>query len=215
MNESRGDYLKVIYEEGKDQIVTNKILTEKLKVSASSVSEMLSKLAEKGLVENIPYKGCKLTPLGFEECTELVRVHRLWEVFLMRHLKFTWREAHEDAHLLEHATTERMIDRLDEFLNYPENCPHGNHIPHKYDDTTKKNKYILLANIEIGKKVTISKVGEDGELLDYLWNLGLKIGKSIQVISKGEYEGPVVIIQDEKEISISYKAATQIYTEEI
>ena len=213
MSDSRDNYLKIIYEEADNGIVSNKVIAEKLNVSPSSVSEMLSKLSAKGLVEIIPYKGCKLTESGFELCLDLVRIHRLWEVFLIENLGYTWREAHEDAHLLEHASTDRMIERLDKFLNYPKNCPHGSVIPQKNRFELKAHTLTKLSNLNKDEKAIISKIDEDGVLLDYLWDLGIKIGKPIKIISKEAYEGSIKLIQEGKEISISYKAAKQIYTE--
>ena len=121
MNSNREDYLKVLYSEGGiDKFVSNKLLAEHLNVAPGSVSEMLTKLSKAGLTEFVAYKGSKLTEYGAEVCMKIIRRHRLWEVFLMNKLNYTWREAHEDAHLLEHISSERMIERLDEFLGYPE-----------------------------------------------------------------------------------------------
>ena len=212
MSDSRDNYLKAIYDEGEGKIVSNKTLAEKLEVAPSSISEMLSKLNSKGLIEIIPYKGCKLTTKGLEACIDIVKIHRLWEVFLIEHLGYNWREAHEDAHILEHAATPRMVERLNKFLNYPETCPHGSKIPQNNKDKSNKNNFIKLSDLEVGSLVELSKIDEEGILLDYLWGLGLKVGKEIKIISKGVYEGPITIIQDNKEYSISYKAATQIYT---
>ena len=214
MNDSRTDYLKAIYDESNEQvdkIATNKQLAVRLKVTPASISEMLVKLSELGLIETIPYKGCKLTQKGLDECIQILRKHRLWEVFLIRHLNYTWREAHDDAHLLEHATTRRMLDRLDNFLNFPQYCPHGSTIPQKEHENCDNRDLSLLSSLEVNEEAIISKVSEDGKLLDYLWNLGLKVGEKVRIISKGEYEGPILLIQNEKEISVSYKAAIQIY----
>ena len=218
MKDSRDDYLKAIYEESieqADQIATNKALAARLEVTPSSISEMVGKLSEVGLIENIPYKGCKLTEAGLDECLKIVRSHMLWEVFLMEHLKFTWREAHEDAHLLEHATTDRILERLDEFLGRPQVCPHGSNIPRKVLDNLEEDNSITLNNLEINSSAIINRIEEEGKLLDYLWNLELKIGKKIEVISKGDYEGPILLLQEGKEISVSYKAAKQIYVKQI
>ena len=224
MNDSRGNYLKAIYEECKsnpDRIATNRALAEKLNVSPASISEMISKFTELGLTENIPYKGFKLTQIGIKECVKIIRSHRLWEVFLIKCLNYTWSEAHEDAHLLEHATTERMINRLDEFLNYPEYCPHGCKIP-KLENYSKEeyesvieDALITLNMLNVNSKGIISKIIEDSKLLDYLWDLGLEIGKEVCIIAKGDYEGPITLIQDGKEFSISYKATTQIFVKSV
>ena len=211
MNDSRDNYLKAIYDEGEDIIVSNKILAEKLQVAPSSVSEMLSKLSSKGLIEIIPYKGCKLTNEGVDACIDIVRIHRLWEVFLIEYLGYNWREAHEDAHILEHAGTPRMVERLNKFLNYPKTCPHGSRIPQMNHELTNKSVLTKLSDLKTGSIGILTKIEEDGTLLDYLWSLGLKVGKDIKVLSKGIYEGPITILQDDMEYYVTYKAATQIY----
>ena len=211
MNDSRDNYLKAIYDEGEDTIISNKTLAGKLQVAPSSVSEMLAKLSSKGLIEIIPYKGCKLTDKGVDACIDIVRIHRLWEVFLIQYLGYNWREAHEDAHILEHAGTPRMVERLNKFLNYPETCPHGSRIPQDHPSLTKKGDLTKLSDLKIGSIGVLAKIDEDGALLDYLWNLGLKVGKDIKVLSKGVYEGPITILQDDMEYCVTYKASTQIY----
>lgn len=212
MTSNKEDYLKAIYEEGGlDHYVPNKLIAEKLRVAAPSVSEMLSKLQQSGLIEYRAYHGSRLTQAGLAACVHVVRSHRLWEVFLMRHLGYTWREAHEDAHLLEHIAPERMIDRLDRFLSFPKTCPHGAKIPSKITDYDNMESMMPLNSLEPGEKALLARIQEDGELLDYLATQGLQVGKEIQMISAADYEGPVTFQQEEQTITISYKAASQVY----
>lgn len=212
MNSSREDYLKIIYEEGGLKCpVPNKVISDKLKIAPGSVSEMLAKLSEKGLIEYIAYKGSKLTNDGLEVCFGLVRSHRLWEVFLMKHLNYTWREAHEDAHLLEHTASKRMVDRLDEYLGYPHVCPHGEIIPRIGETESDTHSLVVISDLEIGEEATISRIEEEGELLDYAEKIGVKIGSNIRINSKGEYEGMIEFVQDNEIIKISHKAAMKIY----
>lgn len=211
MTSNKEDYLKVIYEEGGlEQAVSNKKIAGHLGIAAASVSEMLTKLARQNLISYAPYKGSRLTAQGMASCINVIRSHRLWEVFLMRHLGYSWREAHEDAHLLEHAAPPRMVDRLDGFLNYPQTCPHGSLIPHKgevpCDIMTKR-----LTDLSQGDLATICRITEDGELLDYLERSGLQLQIPIQVLSLDDYEGPVKFRQENKTIQISYKAAKQVF----
>lgn len=213
MTSNKEDYLKAIYEEGGlEKIIPNKVISEKLGIAPASVSEMLSKLSSQGLVTYEPYKGSRLTPEGMEACVDVVRSHRLWEVFLMRYLGYTWREAHEDAHLLEHIAPARMIDRLDSFLNYPQTCPHGSLIPQK-GQTLNQVRLQRLSDLSEGDTAMVCRVVEDGRLLDYLERSGLEIHKNIQVLAIDDYEGPVTFSQEGQTISISFKAATQIYVE--
>lgn len=216
MNSNREDYLKVIYENGGlKHPVSNKIICEKLGVAPGSVSEMLSKLHKLGLVESVSRKGVMLTSEGLSICFKLIRTHRLWEVFLMRHLHYSWREAHEEAHLLEHIATDKMIDRLDLFLNFPDVCPHGEHIPRTKELLNLETELETLDKLEVDEVAVISKIDEEGELLDYLEEVGLKIGEKIIVKSKKHYEGGMVFLQNNKMIDISHKAATHIFIERI
>lgn len=213
MTSNKEDYLKVIFEEGGlDKPVPNKVIAEKLAIAAPSVSEMLAKLHQQGLIVYAAYKGSRLTAQGLATCIDVVRSHRLWEVFLMRYLGYSWREAHEDAHLLEHISPERLVDRLDTFLGYPQTCPHGALIPHKgqhIDDPRQER----LSNLSAGDVVMVCRIAEDGWLLDYLERRGLKVQEVIEMLSIDDYEGPVTFLQDGKTISISFKAATQIYVQ--
>ncbi len=213
MTSNKEDYLKVIYEEnGLERPVSNKVICEKLGIAPSSVTEMLSKLQKQGFIEYEAYKGSKLTSIGGVICIKLLRSHRLWEVFLIRYLGYSWREAHEDAHLLEHVAPERMIDRLEAFLNFPETCPHGSIIP-KNGELFENTQLVKMTDLKVGDIALLVRVEEDGDLLDYLERSGIIIGEYIKIKEKEEYEGSVEVLQKEKSIRISYKAACQIYVE--
>lgn len=213
MTSNKEDYLKVIFEEGGlEKPVPNKVISLKLGVAPASVSEMLTKLSRQGWILYEAYKGSRLTEAGFAACIDVVRSHRLWEVFLTRHLGYTWREAHEDAHLLEHAAPMRMMKRLDAFLNFPQTCPHGCTIPQtgKAPANVKLNR---LSDLSAGETARIRRVEEDGALLDYLEQSGLRVPAEIQMLSIDDYEGPVTFQQTEKTVTISFKAATKVYVE--
>ena len=216
MNSSREDYLKIIYEEGGlKNPVSNKTIAKKLNIAAASVSEMLSKLQDSQLIEYTAYKGSILTEKGLNVCFNLVRSHRLWEVFLMNHLQYTWREAHEEAHLLEHIAPKRMIDRLDAFLNFPESCPHGEHIPREGEKESEQPLLVRLSDLSIDNSAKLSRIVEDGDLLDYAERNGVKIGENIRLTAKDEYEGPLSFSQGGKTITISHKAASQIFVKRL
>ena len=213
MTSSKEDYLKAIYDAGGcERYVSNKTLAGKLGISPASVSEMLSKLQSDGLIAYRAYHGSKLTALGLSSCVDVVRNHELWEVFLIRHLGYSWWEAHEDAHLLEHVGSRRMMDRLDEFLGYPETCPHGSPIPR--DEQTLPPRPAArktLSQLNVGVTAEISYIPEDQDLLNSLEPRGLQIGKQVRIVSMDNYEGPVTFDQEGIRICISYKAAAQIY----
>ena len=213
MTSNKEDYLKAIYDAGGyDHYISNKVLVEKLGVAPASVSEMLSKLQVDGLIEYRAYHGSKLTEKGLKSCISVVRCHELWEVFLIRYLGYTWWEAHEEAHLLEHVATERMIDRLDAFLGHPTTCPHGCPIPRKEQIVPQwTGEQRAISDLSIDDTAVITRITEDQQLLDYLQPLGLKPGVTIRILFKDEYEGPISFEQEGTTIQISYKAATKIY----
>lgn len=212
MTPNKEDYLKTIYQlGGQDGLVNNKTLSEHLSIAPASVTEMLNKMAKQGLVETIPYKGCRLTVLGLQSCIDLVRSHRLWEVFLIRHLGYSWSEAHEDAHLLEHSTPERLLERLNRFLNYPQYCPHGEQIPQSDGEHPISLK--TLNTLEVGDRAVIRKITEKKEILDYLQQIGLAIGKPITVTAKGALEGSIGFSQEDKNLEVTHLAAESIFVE--
>ena len=215
MTPNKEDYLKELYKlGGSSHLVSNKQMSQVLKIAPASVSEMLNKLSQEGLLIIKPYKGSRLTEDGLKIAVSLLRGHRLWEVFLIRHLGYTWSEAHEDAELLEHVSPSRLTDRLDRFLNYPEYCPHGSIIP-KSDGQIIENDLMPLVDLKAGETSKIKKVLEEKEFLDYLQNQGIEIGSQVTVLAVGDYEGPFTLALEEKTIQISYKAACQIFVSEI
>lgn len=128
---TREDYLRALYKAGAaDEPVSNSILVVALDVSPASATEMLQRMETDGLINRRPYRGSTLTEKGLAAALDLTRAHRLWECFLISHLSYDPIAAHEDAHLLEHVTTPRLAEKLDQFLQHPETCPHGAPIPH-------------------------------------------------------------------------------------
>lgn len=213
MTPNKEDYLKAIYKLGGiEELVNNKQIAKTLQIAPASVTEMLGKLKREGLIHYEPYKGSCLTPDGMRVAISLVRGHRLWEVFLMRHLGYSWSEAHEDAELLEHITPSRLTERLDQFLNYPSYCPHGSAIPHpngRIDHAPLQTLNLL----PVGTRSHIRRVTEEKELLDYLQNTGIRIGCSVCILECAPYEGPLTFDLEGTHVQISYKAACQIYVD--
>ena len=215
MTPNKEDFLKAIYRlGGETQMVSNKQFAEELKITPASVTEMLIKLDSEKLVDYTPYKGSLMTPDGMEKTLSLVRGHRLWEVFLKEKLGYTWSEAHEEAHLLEHISSDRLVERLDEFLGNPEHCPHGNTIPRQSGKIVGRS-LITLEKLKVGDRSFVRRVVEKKQLLDYLQKLGVEIETDIEVISIGDYEGEITVLLKGKEIQISYKAACQIFVDDI
>ncbi len=130
MTPNKEDYIKVIYKlGGAKNIVSNKNIANSLHVSGASTTEMMNKLVKSNMIEYIPYQGAKLTTDGIKVAKELIRNHRIWEVFLVQALGFEKHEVHEQAELLEHVSSDELIKRLSIFLNTPTHCPHGSEIP--------------------------------------------------------------------------------------
>ena len=215
MTPNREDYLKLILELGGDQsIVNNKQIVSGLGVSAASVSEMITKLVGEDLVTHTPYQGVQLTEKGLAKASSLIRRHRLWEVFLVEHLNFSWNEVHDDAEVLEHVTSKKLADNLEVFLNHPNYCPHGGMIP-KENHFVQEKKRQTLIEYPVGAKIRIARVIDERELLDYLVAIDLNIGESFEITDIAAYEGPITLTNSEKNILVSYKAASTIFVDSI
>lgn len=215
MTPNREDYLKIILELGGDTTkVNNKQIVSSLDVSAASVSEMISKLVKEELVEHSPYQGVQLTASGLQKASSLIRKHRLWEVFLVEHLDYSWNEVHDDAEVLEHVTSEHLADHLENYLNHPEHCPHGGSIPKK-EEVVHEERRQTLESYPVGTKVRIARVLDEKELLDYLVTIDLNINEEYEIVDIAAYEGPITIQNDRKKITVSFKAASTIFVDKI
>lgn len=207
--------LKIILELGGDTTkVNNKQIVSSLDVSAASVSEMISKLVKEELVEHSPYQGVQLTASGLQKASSLIRKHRLWEVFLVEHLDYSWNEVHDDAEVLEHVTSEHLADHLENYLNHPEHCPHGGSIPKK-EEVVHEERRQTLESYPVGTKVRIARVLDEKELLDYLVTIDLNINEEYEIVDIAAYEGPITIQNDRKKIPVSFKAASTIFVDKI
>ena len=215
MTPNREDYLKIILELGGDTTkVNNKQIVSSLDVSAASVSEMISKLVKEELVEHSPYQGVQLTASGLQKASSLIRKHRLWELFLVEHLDYSWNEVHDDAEVLEHVTSEHLADHLENYLNHPEHCPHGGSIPKK-EEVVHEERRQTLESYPVGTKVRIARVLDEKELLDYLVTIDLNINEEYEIVDIAAYEGPITIQNDRKKIPVSFKAASTIFVDKI
>ncbi len=214
MTSGKEDYLKAIYQISEfHDLVTNKELAELLHVSPPSVSEMVTKLEKQGYVDYTAYRGSQITKKGRKEAGRLLRFHALWEVFLVEHLHFSWSEAHEIAEGLEHQTTDELSERLAHFLNYPVHCPHGEPIPAKNGTRAGLTRRVL-AEMEEGEESHIRRVVEDYQLMDYLQDKKIEIDMPFTIKNKEPYEGPILISTSIGDITLSFKAAQQIYVDD-
>lgn len=187
---SEEDHIKAVFAllQDNDSAFT-KDIAERLRTKASSVTDMLKKLAEKKLVKHEPYYGVRLTAKGEVLALQLVRKHRLWEAFLVNRLGFGWDEVHEVAEQLEHVASDMLIDKLDAYLGHPSFDPHGDPIPDKNGKMrTRKTK--RLSTCAQGDTVRIAAVSEttDG-LLRLLDSKGLRIGSVLHVQEVHAFDG--------------------------
>ncbi|EQA5427440.1 metal-dependent transcriptional regulator [Enterococcus hirae] len=215
MTPNREDYLKIILELGGDMTkVNNKQIVSSLAVSPASVSEMISKLVKEQLVEHSPYQGVQLTETGLQKASSLIRKHRLWEVFLVEHLDYSWNEVHDDAEVLEHVTSEQLADHLEDYLNHPMHCPHGGIIPKK-EQVVHEERRQTLESYPVGSKVRIARVLDEKELLDYLVTIDLNIDEEYEIVDVAAYDGPITIQNQQKKIPVSFKAASTIFVDKL
>ena len=186
------DHVKAVYallQEG-DSAFT-KDIAERMGTKASSVTDMLKKLAEKGLLKHEPYYGAKLSAKGQVLALQLVRKHRLWETFLVERLSFGWDEVHEVAEQMEHVVSDKLIDKLDEYLGHPHFDPHGDPIPDK-SGKLRQRKTKRLDACGAGETVRIAAVSSttDG-LLRLLDSKGLRIGTTLSVQEVHAFDGSI------------------------
>jgi DtxR family Mn-dependent transcriptional regulator len=186
------DYLKTIYHLSRDaEPAGTSSIAERLHIAAGSVTGMLKRLAERGLVEHVPYYGARLTAEGEDEAVRLIRRHRVLELFLVEVLGYTWDRVHEEAERLEHAVTDDLIDRMAAVLGEPESDPHGAPIPGAGKQFVEQ-KYPTLSELEVGAVAVLRRVpDEDAEALRYLATLRLVPGAEIMVVSRAPFNGPV------------------------
>ncbi|MBL7952488.1 MAG: metal-dependent transcriptional regulator [Flavobacteriales bacterium] len=194
LTRSEEDHLKAVYtllQEGDS--ASTKDIAHRLRTKASSVTDMLKKLAEKGLLKHEPYYGVKLTAKGRSHALQLVRRHRLWETFLVQRLGFGWDEVHEVAEQLEHVAYDKLTDRLDEYLGKPGFDPHGDPIPDRHGRIRERKTHRLSA-CATGEVVRIAAVSEttDG-LLRLLDAKGLRIGSQLTVQEVHAFDGSMDI----------------------
>ena len=215
---SEENYLKTIYnlsESGKNQVSTNSV-SKFLKTKPSSVTDMIKKLSAKKLLYHKKYKGTNISSNGKKLAIQIIRKHRLWEVFLFEKLDFKWDEVHKIAEELEHITNEKLIDKLDKYLKYPKIDPHGDPIPNKDGKIDIKPK-IKLSNLLINNKCNVSKVNdENGNLLEYLNKIKIHIGSKIKVLDIIEFDKSIEIEIDSKnKVFISNRVAENILVTKI
>lgn len=193
-------YLKAIYEvsEGGQKSVATNDIAASTKTKAASVSDMLRKLSDKQMIEYRKYYGVSLTEEGKKVALMTLRKQRLWEVFLVEKLRFSWDEVVEVADQLEHIQSQLMIRRLDEYLGYPKFDPHGDPIPDEFGDV-KVRPRLAISEMDVDASGQVVAVKDNSPaFLRYLDKIGVYIGARIKVLEKVEFDGSVEILVDNK-----------------
>jgi len=210
---SEENYLKAIYHIGKQgniAVSTNSI-AEKMRTKASSATDMIKKLAEKKLVDYKRYQGVTLTEKGRLIAAIVVRKHRLWEVFLVEKLNFSWDEVHDVAEQLEHIKSEKLTNELDALLGFPTEDPHGDPIPDK-EGYIKETEKILLSQINIGEQcICVGVKDSSTEYLKYLDKNKVALGTSLAVISKEPFDNSMRIAIESEQLVISNVVANNLF----
>lgn len=204
----RNEYLTTIFKlKESNKKVTNKALSQALDISPSSVTEMVKKLKNDGLLKD--QKTIDLSQDGEDYAKDIVSKHRLWEYFLTENLKYNWEDVHEQAQLLQNVTSDKMFEDLNRFLGEPETCPHGGII---YSNLKKSNDKISLDEAKVGLEYTIQSIFDDKSLLTYINKIGLKIGDKLKVIEFNEIDDSVdILINDKDNINLSHKVSKDIF----
>lgn len=214
MTPNKEDYLKCIYELSLQvDKLSNKDIAMRMQVSAPAASEMLKKLVVESVIEKDRTVGFKLTQKGLLAASAVIRKHRLIESFLLNHLKYDVKDVHAEAEVLEHAVSEKFVDYLDAYLNYPLKCPHGGIIPRKNEILVENT--IALHYAKAQKTYTLKKVFPDDRLFDYLTKHKVVIGHVLTIIDNDPFAQQMTVMVNDQTIVMSYVIASQLLVERV
>lgn len=211
MHRSEEDYLKAIYEisvNTESNLVKSVDVAETLGFTVQSVNEKIKRLDSKGYVNFIPYKGVELTKKGLEESIRMVRAHRIWEVFLMEKLGYSWHEVHEEAEDLEHAASDKLIEKIYNLIGRPKYCGHGNPIPSfkgQIENIYKKS----LFEFDLGSNFILKRVFDNKKLLIDLNKKDIKINDEFNVLSKNDKV--IIIVKNNIEYTITNNQSKMLF----
>ncbi len=211
LSEKMRDYLKAIHSlrVAEERVAVSEV-ADHLGVAVASVSNMVKRLAELDLVRHTPYKGIDLTEAGEQEALRLIRAHRLIELFLTEVVGLQWDEVHDEAERLEHAVSDRLVERIAELLGHPTVDPHGDPIPTE-EGLVDEEALPDLTELEVGQRAEIRRVtAQDPAMLQYLSSVGLTPDKTVTVMDKGPFEGPLTLLIDGTQRVIGWKVAQEV-----
>jgi DtxR family Mn-dependent transcriptional regulator len=207
------DYLKVIWtaQEWSAERVSTKMLAERLGVSASTASESIRKLADQGLVDHEKYGAVTLTAEGRRAALAMVRRHRLLETFLVRELGYGWDEVHDEAEVLEHAVSDRLMARIDAKLGFPQRDPHGDPIP-AVDGQVPAPAARQLWSCVDGEAGTVARISDaDPEMLRYFDDVGISLDSRLKVLARREFAGIISVAINDDPVDLGSPAAQAIW----
>jgi DtxR family Mn-dependent transcriptional regulator len=209
------DYLKAVYdvERGGAAAGTNE-LAERLGVAPASVSGMVRRLADQGLVRHEPYRGVRLTAAGRRAALRTLRRHRVIESYLAQALGYPWDRVHAEAERLEHAASDELIDRMARAIGEPQTDPHGAPIPTR-EGTLREPPHLALVDLPVGAAARVVRVrDEDPALLRHLAELELRPGTRLVLLARAPYDGPLTVAVDGREHVLGPALAAQVRVEE-
>ena len=210
---SEENYIKAIFHlQKEDGTVTTNELARELKTKPASVTDMMKKLKAKKLLHYEAYQGFRLSNEGKKVALNIIRRHRLWEYFLAEKLKFTWDEVHEVAEHLEHVSSKKLIDKLDEFLGFPRSDPHGDPIPDQ-DGRIETSRQVCLVDLPVNKQAVVSHVSDQStEILELLKHKNIGIGTKLEIKKKFDFDHSMEIKTGRLPVStISEQLAKNIF----
>ena len=217
MTHSEENYLKAIFHlsgSGAKSVSTN-ALAQQMETKPSSVTDMVRRLSEKGLVNYKKYQGVSLSEIGTSTALSVIRKHRLWEVFLVEKLAFSWDEVHEVAEQLEHIKSEKLIDKLDELLDHPQFDPHGDPIPGK-DGKLPTGEKQLLSNLPVGAGgICVGVKDSSSAFLRFLDKNKIALGQHIEIKEKEEFDNSVYVNIDGRPMHLSHLIASNLYVKKL
>lgn len=210
---SEENYLKAIFHLQMDTgTVTTNALAEELKTRPASITDMMKKLSAKKLLHYKPYYGFSLSTEGKKVALNIIRRHRLWEYFLSEKLKFGWEEVHIIAEELEHVSSSKLIDKLDEYLGFPQFDPHGDPIPDS-KGKIRNEKMLSLNDTPLNQTVQVGRIGNpSSEILEVLQHKNIVIGTQLEVSKRFSFDGSLQIkTLDNRTDTISEQLAKNIF----
>ncbi len=216
LSQAEENYLKAIYKisnrEGTP--VSNNAISVEMKTSAASVTDMIGRLSQKDLIHYQKRKGVHLTEMGRATAVHLVRKHRLWETFLVEKLNFTWDEVHDLAEQLEHIQSRELINRLDEFLDYPKYDPHGDPIPDEHGNIAERQQVLLSQLPENAPAVVVGVKDHTTPFLQYLERTGLLLGAELTVNERLAYDNSLQLeLASGEKLLVSQKVGQHLFVQ--